>query len=124
MTDLNKFTATGKLIDKAELEYTTDGTARTSFGITCSKFYKQNDEWVEDTHFFNCVINGKYGEAMQKHLTKGKQIAIEAELDHKLYNNYFLNVQKIVFLNDPKIKIRNAADINPPEEEKPDSIPF
>ncbi len=124
MTDVNKFVATGRLIDKAELGYTTDGIACTSFGITCSKFYKQNDEWVEDTHFFNCVIKGKYGEAMQKHLTKGKQIAIEAELNHKLYNNYFLNIQKIVLLSDSKNKIRNVADINPPEAEKPDSIPF
>ena len=52
MTDLNKFTATGRLTGNAELRYTASGTACTSFSIACNKSYKQNDEWTEKAHFF------------------------------------------------------------------------
>lgn len=132
MTDLNKFTATGRVTANAELKYTSGGTAYTSFSIAVNKSYKKDGVWEDKAHFFNCVIWGKYGEAMQKYLTKGKQVAIEAELNHNpwmdknenRHNDVTLNVQNIVFLSDPKNKTRNTADINPPEEEKPDSIPF
>lgn len=84
--------------------------------------------------FFNCVIWGKYGEAMQKHLTKGKQIAIEAELNHKpwkdkneaLHNDIVLNIQNLVLLSSPKNKNSNNED-NPIYDsamEEPDGIPF
>ena len=134
MTDLNKFTATGRLTGNAELRYTANGTACTSFSIACNKSYKQNDEWTEKAHFFNCVIWGKYGEAMQKHLTKGKQIAIAAELNHKpwkdkneaLHNDIVLNVQNLVLLSSPKNKSSNNEDnqIYATAMEEPDGIPF
>ena len=78
MTDLNKFTATGRITANAELKYTQSGTACTTFSIAVNKSYKKDDTWEERVNFFNCTIWGKYGESMQKHLVKGKQIVIEA----------------------------------------------
>ena len=127
MTDLNKFTATGRLTGNAELKYTSGGTACTTFSIAVNKSYKQNNEWVEKAHFFNCVIWGKYGESMHKYLIKGKQIAVEAELNHNprtdknenKHNDVVLNIQNIVLLSDPKNKTQTAS-----ENEQPDEIPF
>jgi len=82
MTDLNHVTLIGRLTRDAELKYTQAGTACTTFSIAVNKSYKKDDTWEERVHFFNCTIWGKYGESMQKHLVKGKQIAIEAELNH------------------------------------------
>ncbi|MEL5718730.1 single-stranded DNA-binding protein [Treponema pedis] len=135
MTDLNKFTATGRLTGNAELRYTSNGTACTSFSIACNKSYKQDGEWLEKAHFFNCVIWGKYGEAMQKHLTRGKQIAIEAELNHKpwkdkneaLHNDIVLNVQNLILLSSPKSKNTNNKDnqfYDSALMEEPEEIPF
>ena len=127
MTDLNKFTATGRVTVNAELKYTSGGTACTTFSIAVNKSYKQNNEWVQKAHFFNCVIWGKYGESMHKYLIKGKQIAIEAELNHNpwtdknenKHNDVVLNIQNIVLLSDPKNKTQTAS-----ENEQPDEIPF
>ena len=127
MTDLNKFTATGRVTVNAELKYTSGGTACTTFSIAVNKSYKQNNEWVQKAHFFNCVIWGKYGESMHKYLIKGKQIAVEAELNHNpwtdknenKHNDVVLNIQNIVLLSDPKNKTQTAS-----ENEQPDEIPF
>lgn len=132
MTDLNKFTATGRVTANAELKYTSSNTVYTTFCIAVNESYKKDGEWKDKANFFNCTIWGKYAESMHKHLMKGKQIAIEAKLNHtpwvdkddNRHNDVVLNIQNIVLLSDPKNKIRNTADINPPEEEKPDSIPF
>lgn len=127
MTDLNKFTATGRVTVNAELKYTSGGTACTTFSIAVNKSYKQNNEWVKKAHFFNCIVWGKYGESMHKYLIKGKQIAIEAELNHNpwtdknenKHNDVVLNIQNIVLLSDPKNKTQTAS-----ENEQPDEIPF
>lgn len=136
MTDLNKFTATGRITANAELKYTQSGTACTTFSIAVNKSYKKDDTWEERVHFFNCTIWGKYGESMQKHLVKGKQIAIEAELNHNpwtdknevRHNDVVLNIQNIVLLSSPKTK-GQASDIQDTPQaastgEYPDNIPF
>ena len=53
MTDLNKFTATGRITANAELKYTQSGTACTTFSIAVNKSYKKDDTWEERVHFFN-----------------------------------------------------------------------
>jgi single-strand DNA-binding protein len=44
-------------------------------------------EWVNKANFFNCVVWGKYAEAMQKHLTKGRQIGVIGELDYNAWTD-------------------------------------
>ena len=73
---------------------------------------------------------------MQKHLSKGKQIAIEAELNHNpwtdknevRHNDVVLNIQNIVLLSSPKNKEQasDAQDISQTAStgEYPDNIPF
>ena len=135
MTDLNKFTATGRITANAELKYTQSGTACTTFSIAVNKSYKKDDTWKERVNFFNCTIWGKYGESMQKHLTKGKQIAVEAELNHNpwkdsndnLHNDVVINIKNITLLSSPKnqAKIEPKNNSAPPQmPAPPDDIPF
>ncbi|MGP1602040.1 single-stranded DNA-binding protein [Treponema sp.] len=135
MTDLNSFTATGRLTGNAELKYTTNGTACTKFGLAINKSYKKDGAWEDKAHFFSCVIWGKYGESMHKHLTKGKQIAIEAELNHtpwkdnndNLHNDVVINVKNITLLSSPKNQAKPESENNPAPAEMPaapEDIPF
>ena len=135
MTDLNSFTATGRLTGNAELKYTTNGTACTKFGLALNKSYKKEGTWEDKAHFFNCIIWGKYGESMHKHLTKGKQIAIEAELNHtpwkdnndNLHNDVVINVKNITLLSSPKNQAKLESESNPAPAEMPAApkdIPF
>ena len=135
MTDLNSFTATGRLTGNAELKYTANGTACTKFGLAINKSYKKDGAREDKAHFFNCVIWGKYGESMQKHLTKGKQIAVEAELNHNpwkdsndnLHNDVVINIKNITLLSSPKNQAKIEPENNsahPQMPAPPDDIPF
>ncbi|GHU66571.1 single-stranded DNA-binding protein [Spirochaetia bacterium] len=108
---MNHFSGIGRLTGQAELKYTATGTAVTKFSICINKTWKDKDgNKQEKANFFNCVLWGKYGELMQKYLTKGKQIAIEAELDQSTWtdsngNNHSavqLNVSEIFLLASPR----------------------
>lgn len=135
MTDLNSFNATARLTQNAELKYTTNGTACAKFSIAINKSYKQGNEWTKKAGFFNCVIWGKYAESMHRYLTKGKQIAIEAELAHNpwtdanetRHNDVNLVIKNIVLLSSPKnAENRQTENTQTPlaEPANLDDIPF
>jgi single-strand DNA-binding protein len=132
---MNHFIGIGRLTGSAELKYTNNGTACVKFSICINKAWKDKDgNRQEKPNFFNCVMWGKYGETMSKYLTKGKQIAIEAELDQNTWqdsngNNHSaiqLTVNELSLLASP----RNEGGGNGPTpaeknaEPGKDDIPF
>ncbi|MCP4350692.1 MAG: single-stranded DNA-binding protein, partial [Desulfobacterales bacterium] len=78
--DINRVIQVGRLTKNAELSYTTTGFALTKMSIAVNRRKKQGDQWVDEANFFDVVIWGKRGEALQNYLVKGQQIAIEGEL--------------------------------------------
>jgi single-strand DNA-binding protein len=77
---INVFTGVGRLTANAELKFLGSGTPVCNFSICINKSYKKDGDWKDKPNFFNCVIWGKYGEAMHRHLTKGRMIGITGEL--------------------------------------------
>ena len=127
---MNHFIGIGRLTGGAELKYTSGGVPVCKFSICISKKWKtQEGEWKEKVNFFNCVLWGKYGESMSKYLTKGKQVAIEAELEQNAWekdgvkhNDCQLNINELVLLQSPQGKGgENTASKNAPGG---DDIPF
>ena len=59
MTDLNKFTATGRITANAELKYTQSGTACTTFSIAVNKSYKKDDTWEDETDRLKFKVEGE-----------------------------------------------------------------
>lgn len=80
MADMNKWLGIGRLTRDAELKYTTGGTAVCKFAIAVNAKKKQGDQWIDEASFFDCVLYGKQGEAINQYMTKGKQIAVEGRL--------------------------------------------
>jgi len=78
--DINQVTLVGRLTRDAELKYTGGGTAVCKFSIALNRSRKNGDQWQEEAHFFDIVLWGRQGEAIQQYLTKGKQIAVQGEL--------------------------------------------
>ncbi len=78
--DINRVIQVGRLTKNAELSYTTTGFALTKMSIAVNRRRKQGDQWVDEANFFDAVIWGKRGEALQNYLVKGQQIALEGEL--------------------------------------------
>jgi single-strand DNA-binding protein len=80
MSDLNHVTLIGRLTRDAELKYTSGGMAVCKFSIAVNRKKKNGDEWVDEASFFDIVLWGRQGEAINQYLVKGKQIGVDGEL--------------------------------------------
>jgi single-strand DNA-binding protein len=120
---MNYFHGIGRLTDGAETKHLSTGAAVTKFSICINKVWRDRDgNKQERAHFFNCVAWGKYGEAMSKYMTKGKQIGITGELEQNTWqdnngNNHSsvqINVSEIILLASPRNESGGANNSPPP----------
>ena len=138
---INNYTGVGRVAGDAELKYTGGGVPNLKFSFCINKSFQQNGEWVNKPHFFNCIVWGKYAEAMQKHLTKGRQIGIIGELAHnpwtdsegRKHNDVNIIVNSISLLAKPQGSGSGGSVPEPPgdygqrhgnPDVPPDDIPF
>ena len=128
MADVNHTILIGRLTRDAELKYTSGGMAVCKFSLAVGKRRKHGDEWVEETSFFDIVLWGKSGEALNKYLVKGKQVAIEGELhqnrweqDGQSRSKVEINANNVQLLG-PKDEQHapKAAPSRPSEQKAPD----
>jgi single-strand DNA-binding protein len=80
MADINHVVLVGRLTRNAELKYTNNGSAVSKFSIAINQRRKKDDQWVEESHFFDIVLWGKTAESLNQYLVKGKQVGIEGQL--------------------------------------------
>ena len=80
MTDLNHVDLIGRLTRDAELAAIPNGTAVCKFSIAVNRSKKVGDSWEDEPSFFNIVLWGRQGEALNQYLVKGKQVAVSGEL--------------------------------------------
>jgi single-strand DNA-binding protein len=80
MSDLNQVIMIGRLTRDAELKYTSGGVAACKFSIAVNRKKKNGDQWVDEANFFDVVLWGRQGEALNQYLAKGKQIGVDGEL--------------------------------------------
>ena len=80
MADINHVVLVGRLTRNAELKYTNNGAAVSKFGIAINQRRKKDDQWVDESHFFDVVLWGKTAESLNQYLVKGKQIGLEGQL--------------------------------------------
>lgn len=80
MADINTVVLVGRLVRDAELRVTGGGLAICKFSLAINRRRKQGDAWVDEANFFDVVLMGRQGEALQQYLTKGKQVGIQGEL--------------------------------------------
>ena len=79
-SDLNSVALVGRLTRDAELKYTNSGLQICRLSIANNYRRKQNEQWIEETNFFDCFMMGRRAEAVHKYLTKGTQVAIDGAL--------------------------------------------
>lgn len=80
MADVNHVILIGRLTRDAELKYTSGGMAVCKFAIATNRRRKDGDQWVGEANFFDIVLWGHTGEALNQYLIKGKLVAVEGEL--------------------------------------------
>lgn len=80
MRDINVVVLVGRLTRDSELKYTKSGMPIARFSIAVNRSRKQDDQWVDETSFFDIDFWGKGAEAVNRYLTKGQQVGVEGEL--------------------------------------------
>lgn len=81
MTDLNKVLLIGRLTqdcgaDEKSFQYVGNGIAKAVVSIAVNRSVKKNNQWADETSFFNVTIWGKTAENLKPFLTKGTQICV------------------------------------------------
>ncbi len=77
---LNKVLLIGRLIKDPVIRYLPSGTAVTEFAIAYNRRYKVNEEWKEESHFFDIKAYGKLAEGLVERLSKGYMVVVEGRL--------------------------------------------
>jgi single-strand DNA-binding protein len=80
MADLNHVVLIGRLTRDAELKYTANGQAVCKFSVAVNRRRKSGDQWVDEANFFDIVLWGRQGEALNQYLVKGKLVGVDGEL--------------------------------------------
>ena len=100
-TDINHVTLVGRLTRDAEIRYSGSGFPITTLSLALTATRKKGDDWVEESHFFDCTVLGKQGEALKDYLLKGKQIAVDGKLRQERWEQDDGNKRsKVVILVD------------------------
>lgn len=78
-------TVVGNLTRDPELRFTQGGRAICTLGLAVSRRYQVNNEWQEQTSFFNVVAWGQLGENAASSLTKGTRVLVTGRLEQRSY---------------------------------------
>lgn len=88
MGSLNRVTLIGNLGRDAELRYTQGGDAVSTINIATTQTWKdKGGNKKERTEWHRVVIWGKVAEALSEYLVKGKQVAVEGQLQTRKWTD-------------------------------------
>jgi single-strand DNA-binding protein len=77
---LNKVLIIGNLVRDPVINFLPSGTQVVEFSIAYNRRFKVNDEWREETHFFDVRAYGRLAETLGTKLFKGYTVVIEGSL--------------------------------------------
>ena len=80
MADINRVVLVGRLTRDAELKYTAGGQAVCKFSVAINRRRKNGDQWEDEPNYFDVVLWGRQGEALNQYLLKGKSVGVDGEL--------------------------------------------
>jgi len=100
MADINRVMLIGRLTRDAELKYTSSGQAVCKFSLAVNRARKNGEQWEEEANFFDIVLWGKRGEALNQYLQKGKTVGVEGELRQDRWQQDGQNRSKVEIVAD------------------------
>jgi single-strand DNA-binding protein len=79
----NTITVTGNLTRDPELRFTQGGRAVANFRIASSRRFQMNNEWQEQTSFFDVVAWAELGENAAASLSKGARVIVTGRIEQR-----------------------------------------
>jgi single-strand DNA-binding protein len=95
MADINHVVLVGRLTRDAELKYTANGQAVCKFSIAVNRRRKNGDQWEDEANYFDIVLWGRQGEALNQYMLKGKSVGVEGELKQDRWQQDGQNRSKV-----------------------------
>jgi single-strand DNA-binding protein len=77
---LNKVLIIGNLVRDPVINYLPSGMQVVEFSIAYNRSFKVNEEWREETHYFDVRAYGRLAEDLGTRLSKGYMVVIEGRL--------------------------------------------
>jgi len=83
----NTVTIIGNVTKAPELTFTAGGKAKASFSVAVNRRYQVNNEWQEQTSFFNVVTWGQAAENAAVTLDKGSRVIVSGRLEQRTWED-------------------------------------
>lgn len=84
---LNLILLIGNAGRDAELRYTANGRAVAGFSMAVNRNYQVNNEWREETEWFNVSVWGQQAESVATRVRRGAKVFVEGRLSTREYTN-------------------------------------
>ncbi len=121
---LNKVFLIGRLTRDPEIRFLPSGSQVTSFSVAVNRSYKVNNEWKEETYFFDVEAFGYLAERLGKQLFKGMQILIEGQLRQDRWETASGERRSKIKIVADKVNILSGKSEKSNSDDEPDmSIP-
>lgn len=131
---LNKVLIIGWLTSDPVVKYLPSGTAVAEFGVAWNRRYRIDEEWKEESHFFDVKAYGRLAEDLSSRLSKGYQVIVEGRLsqdrwtgqDGKNYSRVRIVAESVRIVRKPKLEEVEEEDVSPQDKDPfgDDDIPF
>ncbi len=130
MPAINQIVLAGRLVDDPEFRITDSGTARLTSRIAVNRSYRdRNDDWQEETSFFNIVIWNQLAERLADRLKKGTPVYLSGRLrsaswkDDDENPHYLVEIQarSLQILQRTSAGANGALDSEPEEDDEAES---
>jgi single-strand DNA-binding protein len=79
----NSVTLVGNVTRDPELRFIPSGQAIATFGLAVNRRFQRNNQWEEQTSFFNVTAWGQLGENAANSLQKGARVVISGRLEQR-----------------------------------------
>jgi single-strand DNA-binding protein len=79
----NSVTLIGNITRDPELRFTPSGQAVATFGIAVNRRFQRNNQWEEQTSFFNVTAWATLGENVSNSLSKGARVIVNGRLEQR-----------------------------------------
>ncbi len=118
---LNKVLLIGNLTRDPTIRYLKSGTAVTEFTIAWNRRYKVDEEWREESHFFDVKAYGRLAEDLAVRLSKGYTVVVEGRLsqdrwvgqDGKTYSKVRIIAESVRIIRKPRIEEFIEEEVSP-----------
>ena len=113
----NVISVSGNLAKDAEIKTDKKGNDRVVFSIADNVGFGDR----QHTNWFNCIMFGKRGVAVQQYLTKGKEVTVHGEMKLEEYTTAEGELRKTLSLNAQNIVLHKGGGGQQPQSRQESS---